>query len=211
MEENMKNPYIYDCEKCSNKCSGVSKGTYIFEEDLAYSGLFENEILKTINTDRDFRAKKTTDKGYPDVEIFDEADRLVSYLEIKAQRRTFMSVNRLLPHSDLKPSETVALNLSDLLRYFSIYNKTKIPIILVWVVSNRPCILKGKQHLLFFQNVVVLREIYKKYRELRRFRRKSGSGDVVNGEHKGVVVNYHFSLNELRSDFSHKLLSPGRV
>ena len=31
----------------------------------------------------------------------------------------------------------------------------------------------------------------------RRFKRRSGYGDVVNGKHKGVVVNYHFSLNEL--------------
>jgi hypothetical protein len=31
-----------------------------------------------------------------------------------------------------------------------------------------------------------------------RFRRASGYGDVVNGVHKGVVVNYHFSLEELK-------------
>ncbi len=31
----------------------------------------------------------------------------------------------------------------------------------------------------------------------RRFRRASGDGDMVNGVHKGVVVNYHFSIREL--------------
>ena len=41
-------------------------------------------------------------------------------------------------------------------------------------------------------------EIYNEYKNTRTFRRKSGVGDIVNGEHKGVVVNYHFSLQELK-------------
>ena len=31
----------------------------------------------------------------------------------------------------------------------------------------------------------------------RKFKRASGKGDIVDGVHKGVLVNYHFSLNEL--------------
>ena len=32
----------------------------------------------------------------------------------------------------------------------------------------------------------------------RKFRRKSGEGDEVDGKHLGVTVNYHFSLKELK-------------
>jgi hypothetical protein len=42
-----------------------------------------------------------------------------------------------------------------------------------------------------------LKTIYQKQLDKRRFRRKSGDGDVVDGVHKGVTVNYHFSLTEL--------------
>jgi len=42
-----------------------------------------------------------------------------------------------------------------------------------------------------------LKDIYARYETKRRFRRKSGTGDVIDDVHKGVVVNYHFSLNEL--------------
>ena len=48
-----------------------------------------------------------------------------------------------------------------------------------------------------YNNISELKKIYTYYGEKRRFRRKSGEGDVVNGIHKGVVVNYHFSINEL--------------
>ena len=48
----------------------------------------------------------------------------------------------------------------------------------------------------FYQEIDILADILKRYGDKRRFRRESGYGDVVNGQHKGVVVNYHFSLNE---------------
>ena len=117
---------------------------------------------------------------------------------IKAQRRTFMSVEKILPNSDLIPSETMALNLSDLLRYFNIAKRETVPIYILWVLSNRPCAVDNDKVKYFYQKVDILERIYNKYRNIRTFRRKSGVGDVVNGEHKGVVVNYHFSLSELK-------------
>jgi len=197
----MKNNYLFDCDKCLNRCDGTSKGNYIFETDVKYSENFENKIIDFINNKTDKQAKKTTKNGYPDIKISDKFEELIYYIEIKAQRRTFMFVKRLLPEADLIPSETVALNLSDLKRYFKIYDMVKMPIYIVWVLSNRPCILKAKEHSLFFNNLDILKEIYNKYGEARRFRRREGHGDVIDGIHKGVVVNYHFSLNELRNDF----------
>jgi len=44
----------------------------------------------------------------------------------------------------------------------------------------------------------ILEKIYNTAKDKRRFRRKSGKGDIVDGIHKGVVVNYHFSLKELK-------------
>ncbi len=108
-----------------------------------------------------------------------------------------MSVERMLSDGNLIASETIALNLSDLKRYFEIQRHVNVPIYLMWVLEERPCVLKEKKVLCYYQSVRELEEIYKMYGDNRTFKRKSGNGDVVDGKHKGVVVNYHFSLNEL--------------
>jgi len=64
-------------------------------------------------------------KWYPDIEILNSSEEISYFFEIKFQRRTFMSVSKLLPESILLPSETIALNLSDLLRYFEIKKQVK--------------------------------------------------------------------------------------
>ena len=56
------------------------------------------------------------EEGYPDVEVLNKPTGTVFYIEIKAQRITFMSVKRILPEGGLELSETLALNLNDLLR-----------------------------------------------------------------------------------------------
>ena len=54
------------------------------------------------------------------------------------------------------------------------------------------------ERLYFHQNIQELEKIrLNDKNNSRKFRRASGIGDVVNGQHKGVLVNYHFSLNEL--------------
>ena len=119
-----------------------------------------------------------------------------------------MSVKRILPNGGLEPSETLALNLSDLLRYFEIRRSINKPIFIIWCLENRPCIVpEGKTY--YYQDTRKLEEIYNKIGDKRRFRRKSGRGDVVNGQHKGVVVNYHFSLNELKELHILELLKEG--
>lgn len=120
-----------------------------------------------------------------------------------------MSVKRILPYGELEPSETLALNLSDLLRYFNIQNEVRKKIFILWCVENRPCIVPENSTLYFYQDSNVLESIYLHYGDSRRFRRASGFGDVVNGQHKGVVVNYHFSLAELEHLHLRDLLSKG--
>lgn len=43
------NPFRFDCSKCPTPCDGVSKGTYIFENDVDYSEKKECQIINQIN------------------------------------------------------------------------------------------------------------------------------------------------------------------
>ena len=187
---------IFNCKSCPTRCDNVSKGVYNFKNDSEFSEQFENKIINKINSIKNYTASKCVVKEYPDIKIV-KKDKSEIYLEVKVQQRTFMQIEQILPLSKLKPSETVALNLSDLLRYFEIINLKKVKIYIVWVLANRLCMVPAEQHLLFYQDAEILQDIYQKEKDKRRFRRKSGKGDVVDGVHKGVTVNYHFSINEL--------------
>ncbi|MDI9476602.1 MAG: hypothetical protein WAQ41_00575 [bacterium] len=203
----MKNKYRYDCSKCPRRCDGVSKGRYNFEEDARLSEFYERALIRRIK-EEGFFAQKSLKEGYPDIEVYrSENSDIHCYVEVKVQRRTFMKIRGMLPQSDLIPSDTVALNLSDLVRYFKIAgDEAGVPIYVLWVLLERPCILKGKKARCFYQNIQKLKSIYSKYKDKRRFRRKKGRGDVVDGQHKGVVVNYHFSINELKEFRINKII-----
>lgn len=189
----------FNCATCPTPCDGVSKEVYLFANDSSFSEHFENELITHINSSNDFKARKTPVPEFPDVEVLDKKSGALSfYIEVKVQRRTFMSVEKILPESKLIPSETVALNLSDLLRYFELAEQNNLKIYVLWVLLNRPCILGESDKRFFYSDTENLYNVYAKEKDKRRFRRKSGEGDVVDGEHKGVVVNYHFSLNELK-------------
>ncbi|MCG3167779.1 MAG: hypothetical protein POELPBGB_03574 [Bacteroidia bacterium] len=189
----------FNCATCPTPCDGVSKEVYLFQNDSAFSEHFENELIAHINNSLDFKAQKAAVSERPDIEVMDKLSGAFSfYIEVKVQRRTFMSVEKILHESNLIPSETVALNLSDLLRYFELAEKSKLKIYVLWVVLNRPCIVGESDKRFFYSDTENLQKVYSKEKDKRRFRRKSGEGDIVDGEHKGVVVNYHFSLNELK-------------
>lgn len=190
-------PFVYNCKTCPTPCDGVSKMNYAFENDATFSEAYEQKLINHINTSTSFRAQKTVLKGYPDIEVT-ATNGFKFYIELKVQQRTFMRVENIIPQSGLKPSETVALNLSDLMRYFEQEETGKLQIFIFWVVLNRPCIIPLNQEQYYYRLVSELKPIYLKEKDNRRFRRKSGEGDIVNGEHKGVTVNYHFSLKELK-------------
>ena len=190
--------FVYDCARCHTRCDGISKGVYLFDNDVAFSERYEQLIIDRINAGNVYRASKCNEDGYPDVEVRNANNQVHRYLEVKVQQRTFMAVEKYLPQSLLTPSETVALNLSDLRRYFSIEEKTGIQTSIVWVLLNRACIMPVGEERYFYQQTQTLKAIYNKAAARRTFKRKSGDGDVVNGLHKGVTVNYHFSLKELK-------------
>lgn len=190
--------FVYDCNACSTRCDGVSKGVYVFENDVMFSEQYEQMIIRRINRSGKFIASKSTEPGYPDITVKNLKGAIQKYIEVKVQQRTFMQVLKHLPLGNLTPSETVALNQSDLVRYFAIEDKIQIPTTIVWVVLNRLCIIPICTQQLYYQQIFALQKIYNQYGDARRFRRKSGEGDMVDGVHKGVTVNYHFSLKELK-------------
>lgn len=190
-------PNIFDCKVCPTRCDGISKMKYSFEKDADFSELYEQKLIDYINNTTRYKARKTTEKGCPDIRVIDQ-NGSIFYIEVKVQQRTFMSVEKHIPQSGLKPSETIALNLSDLKRYFDLEKDENLTIFIFWVVLNRPCLVPLHTEKYYYRLVAELKPIWEKEKESRKFRRKSGEGDVVNGEHKGVTVNYHFSLNELK-------------
>jgi hypothetical protein len=193
-------PNIYNCALCNTRCDGKSVAQFDFEKDVAFSERIEQDVISYFNkVYYSLHSYKTTKEGYPDIEIVnkDNVEYPVAFVEIKGQARTFMSVARILPNSKLQASETLALNLSDLERYFAIDAIENKPLFIVWCLLSRPCIV-GNSSKFFYQSIKVLKQIREAdTNNTRRFRRASGKGDIVNGIHKGVVVNYHFSINEL--------------
>lgn len=190
-------PFVFNCKVCPTRCDGVSKMSYVFENDAKFSEQYEQQLINYINQSTPFKASKTTEKGYPDIEVVNGAGQKF-YIEVKVQRRTFMTVENILPQSGLKPSETVALNLSDLLRYFDLEESQHVPIFIFWVLLNRLCILGNEQAQFYYRLASELKPIWETENNKRKFKRKSGEGDEVDGKHLGVTVNYHFSLKELK-------------
>jgi len=197
---------VFDCAVCEHKCDSTSKTIFDFDNDIEFSNYIQNLVIGLINRINNsieaFQFEEET--SYPDIIVRrKDSSEEIAFIEIKVQARTFMKIRELLPESNLYPSETLALNLSDLERYFAIKDKTHKPVFIVWCLVNRACItgLNFESLKFFHQELDVLRRIRSSdTRDARKFRRKSGRGDVnESGEHKGVVVNYHFSINELNS------------
>lgn len=171
-------PNIYDCSKCPfEKCDWIST-----ENDITFSENNEQSIIDTINKSWEFKAIKCNLKWFPVLEIRDLSDNLISYLEIKFQQKTFMSVKKILPEADLVPSETITINSSNLLKYFEIKDKVEVPIYIILILENRECIVGdvrwGTKY--YIQSTHLLKKIYEYYWDKREYK-----------------WNYHFSLNEL--------------
>lgn len=206
----MTKDFNHNCSTCTTRCDGKSKGKYIFKDDVKYSEEREAFVISKINELDGYHAEKCEKDGYPDIKVTHNGE--VFYIEIKAQRRTFMSVKKYLPNSNLCPSETMALNRSDLLRYFKIAEADGVKVFILWCLEERPCVVEPGKTRYFYQDTEKLSRIYSLAGATRTFRRESGKGDVnEKGEHKGVTVNYHFSLNELKEatpkDFFAAILS----
>lgn len=183
----------FDCAICPTRCDGRSKSAYVFEEDVALSEEAEDWLARHLADQLrvDVYKAPARSHGPPDLALI-RGDRVLARVEVKAQGRAFMAVERLLPAADLRPYETVALNLSDIRRYAALYRDDHVPTFLIWRVK-RPCLGEGY----WGQHIEPLMAIGSRYRDARTFRRASTDSDYEEGEHRGVTVNYHFSLCEL--------------
>jgi hypothetical protein len=184
---------VFNCKRCTTPCDGTSKKSFDFQADTAISEIAESELSSRLNQFELIQAQKVPDENahLPDIEIR-KNDRIIARVEVKAQGRAFMAVERLLPGGNLLPYETVALNRSDLLRYIKNFELENIPTFIVWRIK-RPCIPDAW----YGHDLESLKNSFEKYGDKRTFRRRSTQSDYVGGEHKGVTVNYHFSLKEL--------------
>jgi hypothetical protein len=160
---------------------------------VALSERVEQHLSSYLEVLLDVEVQKTPaiPHGLPDLALL-QGSQLIARVEVKAQSRAFMKVKAKLPQAGLLPYETVALNLSDFLRYIQLHAQEHVPLFIVWAVK-RPCIGMGY----WGQRIDVLQEVYRSYGNKRRFQRGVTQSDIVNGEHKGVTVNYHFSIREL--------------
>lgn len=183
----------FDCQLCPTRCDGRSKAAYVFEEDVALSAGAEAWLAEhlAVALGVEVRSAPPQRRGLPDLELLRDT-KLLARVEVKAQGRAFMAVERLLPQADLRPYETVALNLSDIRRYAALYRAEGVPLFVVWRVK-RPCLGEGY----WGHHIEALMAVGNRYRDRRVWRRASTPSDVVDGEHRGVTVNYHFSLREL--------------
>jgi len=184
---------IFDCKGCGTPCDGTSKKSFNFQADTAISEIAEAEMIMRLNQFDSLQAQKVTDENahLPDIEIL-KNDKVIARVEVKAQGRAFMAVSRLLPSGNLLPYETVALNRSDLLRYIKNFELENIPTFIVWRIK-RPCIPDAW----YGHDLETLNKSFEEYGDKRTFKRRSTQSDYVDGAHKGVTVNYHFSLKEL--------------
>lgn len=183
----------FDCQLCPTRCDGRSKSAYVFEDDVALSEAAEDWLAGHLSDVLGVDVYKAPAQrhGLPDLALI-RGDRVLARVEVKAQGRAFMAVQRLLPEADLLPYETVALNLSDIRRYAAQYRLDGVPLFIIWRVK-RPCLGEGY----WGQHIEPLMAIGNRYRDQRTWRRASTDSDVVDGQHRGVTVNYHFSLKEL--------------
>ena len=104
---------VFDCQGCPTPCDGKSKMEYRFSRDVEFAEQSETLVRNKIDREGGLRSQKCRREGYPDIEVYNRSHTIERYIEVKAQRRAFMTVESLLPQANLKPSETVALNLSD--------------------------------------------------------------------------------------------------
>lgn len=224
----------HDCGSCNNKCNGRSNGVYPFEDNRKYSEKHEIELVNFINnlSDSKFYAKRNENNPLlpdkynyllPDIAVYyKENNNIAFYMELKCEKRTFMQIqgDKYCPNGDISPSEKVAANKSDFLRYFEFaklpyeecretflretYPKIsgvtiKEPIYVVWLIEDRPCITKSTIKKYYcYQEIRILNEIYHEYGDRRFYTRNTGIGDFnESGEQKGVTGNYHYNINEL--------------
>lgn len=189
-----------NCGECKI-CEPKSKLVYPFERDLTTSEELVEELKKLIGSNNKYSCSEPEIVKNPDIRVFDKDGKLVCRVEAKyLEGKAFVKARDILGDK-LQPRETLVLDEPKLLSYFECKRNdaekydSDIPIYIVWKF-DRPCSDIGG--ITVFQEVEELKKIYEMKGADRRYERKIGNGDIVDGEKRGITLKYHFSLLECR-------------
>jgi hypothetical protein len=188
------------CGTC-NICLPQSALAYPFARDLTNSKMLVNELKAFITEKTGLICKDTEVHQNPDIRVLNDKDELIARVEAKyLEGKAFMKVAQML-EDKLFPKETLVVDEPKLLSYFACKKrdqeqyKRNIPIFVVWKY-DRPCADVGG--ICIYQEVDILRAIYEEKGKSRKFRRKTGQGDFVEGRRMGVIDKFHFSISECK-------------
>lgn len=192
-------PNVFDCTKCHTPCNSETARRKEFDIYRSWGERVEEVLMYYINSKGEYYARKTANHKYPDITLYNKQRKIVRYLEVKTVLNTFMKIQELLPEANITPSEVVVLNDSHIKKYKEIQDETKIPVFVIFVVGNRPCITNGDQYKIYYQDLNVLYDLYEKEKDQRTFKRKVVENDTDDqGNIKSPLLKVHFSLNELK-------------
>lgn len=191
------------CGECK-ACEPISKLNYPFERDLATSKDLVAALSTIIKNITKYKCIGPEIVKNPDIRVIDieNGNKIICRVEAKyLGGKAFMKTKEILTDK-LEPKETLVVDEPKLLSYFDckendfkVYNRN-IPIYIVWKF-DRPCTDYGG--ITVFQEISILKRIYETHGRNRAFERKTGTGDITNGQKMGITTKYHFSLRECRS------------
>ena len=192
-------PNVFDCAVCHTPCNSESAKHNTFHINKTWGDKAEEIVMYYINKKGKYKAEETTlGHKYPDLTLFDKSRNMASFVEVKMVSSTFMKIQDKLPEAKLTPSELVVLNNSAIVNYSKIAQKHNLPIYIVFIVANRPCITLNDDYKLYYQNFDVIYDIYKQKKEQRSYTRRIVQGDQDDqGNIQNPLFKVHFSINEL--------------
>lgn len=134
----------------------------------------------------------------PDINVYKDSSLQELVCRIEAKFLDGQAFVKSKNYTGLYAKEALVIDEPKLLSYFSCKSADKnmgknIPIYIVWKF-DRPCSDVGG--IAVFQEIDVLNRLYEKYGDTRAFRRKTSETDFQNGERKGIIDKYHFSIRE---------------
>jgi hypothetical protein len=185
-------------------CSGVSRGAYPFDGDLARSRALVEALRKDLERRTGCVCEDSDATGRvkdPDLLVRDPlaGNRLLCRIDAKLLTgQAFMAAPRTL---GMLPREVLVIDEPKLERYLAraaadrAETGRNVPAYVVWHYGRR---CRGLTGVTVFQEVAELDRIRERMGEARRFRRAAGGGDYRDGRRWGVIDKYHFSLRECR-------------
>ena len=188
---------LYECKECK-KCTPESALNYPFDKDLENSQDLVNELKFLIESNTILKCRDTEENKNPDLLVIDISINNFLLCRVEAKYLEGKAFVKSEEYIGLKPKEVLVIDEPKLKHYFECKKsdklrfKREVPLFVVWKF-DRPCEDIGG--ITVFQEIDKLQEIHTKERK-RYFRRKKATNDYVDGERKGIIDKYHYSIKE---------------